>query len=123
MWKVSNIISSFVVSVFDGQVEGVVNNILFNNKKQAKYLIISRNDEEFFVLDTKDIYKLGNNTVIIKNSTVLNLMDNKEQEINLPPTSLTLLSLVKFLILLFKFSSNIPDTDAFLTLSVMSLPL
>lgn len=81
MWKVSNIISSFVVSVFDGQVEGVVNNILFNNKKQAKYLIISRNDEEFFVLDTKDIYKLGNNTVIIKNSTVLNLMDNKEQEI------------------------------------------
>lgn len=81
MWKVSNIISNFVVSVFDGQVEGVVNNILFNNKKQAKYLIISRNDEEFFVLDTKDIYKLGNNTVIIKNSSVLNLMDNKEQEI------------------------------------------
>ncbi len=81
MWKVSNIISSFVVSVFDGQVEGVVNNILFNNKKQAKYLIISRNDEEFFVLDTKDIYKLGNNTVIIKNSSVLNLMDSKEQEI------------------------------------------
>lgn len=81
MWKVSNIISSFVVSVFDGQVEGVVNNILFNNKKQAKYLIISRNDEEFLVLDTKDIYKLGNNTVIIKNSSVLNLMDSKEQEI------------------------------------------
>ena len=59
MKKVSNIISSYVVSIYDGQIEGIVSNILFNNKKRAKYLIISQNDEQFLVLDTKDIFKLG----------------------------------------------------------------
>lgn len=81
MWKVSNIISSFVVSIYNGQVEGVVNNILFNEKRQAKYLIISQNDEQFWVLDTKDIYKLGEGAVIIKNSNMLNMITNKELEI------------------------------------------
>ena len=81
MWKVSNIISSFVVSVFNGQIEGVVSNILFNEKKHAKYLIISQNDEQFLVLNTSDIYKLGDGAVIIKNSDCLNLMSNMELEI------------------------------------------
>lgn len=81
MWKVSNIISSYVVSVFNGQIEGVVSNILFNEKRQAKYLIISQNDEQFWVLDTANIFKLGEGAVIIKNSDCLNLMESKELEI------------------------------------------
>ncbi|MBQ2864347.1 MAG: hypothetical protein IJE91_02640 [Clostridia bacterium] len=81
MWKVSNIISSYVVSVFNGQIEGVVSNILFNEKKHAKYLIISQNDEQFLVLDTANIFKLGDGAVIIKNSDCLNLMASKELEI------------------------------------------
>lgn len=36
MSKVSSIISSYVVSVFNGQIEGVVSNILFNEKKTCK---------------------------------------------------------------------------------------
>lgn len=78
MSKVSNIISSYVVSVYNGQIEGIVNNILFNNKKQAKYLVISQNDEQFLVLETKDIYKTGEGAVIIKNSDVLSLMESSE---------------------------------------------
>lgn len=78
MKKVSNIISSYVVSVYDGQIEGIVSNILFNNKKRAKYLIISQNDEQFWVLDTKDIFKLGEGAVLIKNSNVLNLLESME---------------------------------------------
>lgn len=78
MSKVSNIISSYVVSVYNGQIEGIVNNILFNNKKQAKYLVISQNDEQFLVLETKDIYKTGEGAVIVKNSDVLNLMESSE---------------------------------------------
>ena len=78
MKKVSNIISSYVVSVYDGQIEGIVSNILFNNKKRAKYLIISQNDEQFWVLDTKDIFKLGEGSVLIKNSNVLNLLESME---------------------------------------------
>lgn len=81
MWKVSNIISSYVVSVFNGQIEGVVSNILFNEKRHAKYLIISQNDEQFLVLDTANIFKLGDGAVIIKNSDCLNLMASKELEI------------------------------------------
>lgn len=78
MKKVSNIISSYVVSIYDGQIEGIVSNILFNNKKRAKYLIISQNDEQFLVLDTKDIFKLGDGAVLIKNSNVLTLLENVE---------------------------------------------
>ncbi len=81
MWNVSNIISSFVVSVYNGQIEGVVSNILFDEKKHAKYLIISQNDEQFWVLDTANIYKLGDGAVIIKNSDCLNLMKNMELKI------------------------------------------
>ena len=77
MAKVSNIISSYVVSVFNGQTEGVVSNILFNEKKKAKYLIISQNDETFLMLDTKDIYALGDGAVIIKNSQVLHMYESK----------------------------------------------
>lgn len=78
MSKVSNIISSYVVSVYNGQIEGIINNILFNNKKQAKYLVISQNDEQFLVLETKDIYKTGEGAVIIKNSDVLSIMESSE---------------------------------------------
>lgn len=81
MSKVSNIISSYVISIFDGQIEGVVSNILFDEKKKAKYLIISQNDEQFWVLETSKIYKLGEGAVIIKNATHLNLMESKELEI------------------------------------------
>ncbi len=81
MSKVSNIISSYVVSVYNGQIEGIVNNILFNNKRQAKYLVISQNDEQFLVLETKDIYKTGEGAVIVKNSDVLSLMESSELKI------------------------------------------
>ena len=81
MSKVSSIISSYVVSVFNGQIEGVVSNILFNEKKRAKWLILSQNDEQFWVLDTSKIYKMGDGAVIIKNSAALNLMESKELEI------------------------------------------
>ncbi len=77
MAKVSNIISSFVVSIYNGQTEGVVSNILFNEKKKAKYLIISQNDETFLMLDTKDIYAFGDGAVLIKNSQDLNMYENK----------------------------------------------
>ena len=77
MAKVSNIISSFVVSIYNGQTEGVVSNILFNEKKKAKYLIISQNDETFLMLDTTDIYAFGDGAVLIKNSQVLNMYENK----------------------------------------------
>lgn len=80
MAKVSNIISSFVVSIFNGQTEGVVSNILFNEDKKAKYLIISQNDETFLMLDTNDIYALGEGAVLIKNSQVLNIYENKALE-------------------------------------------
>lgn len=77
MAKVSNIISSFVVSIFNGQTEGVVSNILFNEKKKAKYLIVSQNDEAFLMLDTKDIYALGEGAVLIKNSQVMHIYESK----------------------------------------------
>lgn len=80
MKKVSNIISSYVVSIFDGQIEGIVSNILFNNKKRAKYLIISQNDEQFWALDTSNIFRLGDGAVLIKNSSVLQMMENVELE-------------------------------------------
>ncbi len=80
MAKVSNIISSYVVSLFNGQTEGVVSNILFNNKKKAQYLIISQNDETFLTLETKDIYAIGDGAVIIKNSGLLNLYESKLME-------------------------------------------
>lgn len=78
MPKVSNIISSYVVSIYDGQIEGIVSNILFDKNKKAKYLIVSQNDEQFLILKTANIYKLGNGAVLIKNSSVLELMENNE---------------------------------------------
>ncbi|MBR2467774.1 MAG: hypothetical protein IKB42_01880 [Clostridia bacterium] len=78
MPKVSNIISSYVVSIYNGQIEGIVLNILFDKKKKARYLIISQNDEQFLILNTNDIYKLGDGAVLIKNDTVLTLMETQE---------------------------------------------
>ncbi len=76
----TNIISLKVVSVWDCSIEGIVENILIENKKhKLRYLkVYNEETDATFLLSYKDIYKLSKNVVLIKNSQVLNPASNLE---------------------------------------------
>lgn len=76
----TNIISLKVVSVWDCSIEGIVENILIENKKnKLRYLkVYNEEADSSFLLSYKDIYKLSENVVLIKNSQVLNPSTNLE---------------------------------------------
>ncbi len=83
MAKISELISQYVVSLYNGKIEGVVENVLFDTTtKKAKYLVVFNYDNDAkFVLPTSKIFSVGNGAVSIRNSSALNLYDSKELEL------------------------------------------
>lgn len=84
MKKISEIISSTVISLYEGEELGYAYNIAFDYKtKKCKYLYIL-NEEENLITVAKfcDIYKIGLDCIYIKNSTLIELKDNHECELN-----------------------------------------
>ena len=88
MLKASTILGMQVISLFEGQVEGYVKNLIFSdNHKKLKRLIICNDklEENQLILDTNNIFKI-NDVILIKNKTVLlasvNEKDNSPINLN-----------------------------------------
>ena len=106
MNKLSNILGKPVISLYNGQVEGTILNAVFDKKlKKIKYLnILNENNvddtiNENRMLDTKNIYCVGQDAIIIKNNSYLeniSTLEPKIEHIN-PTNSLVYTTLGKYL--------------------------
>lgn len=94
MYKISDIISMPIISIYESEYFGIVYNILIDCKyKKIKYLcILNEKDNIPKILNVKDIYKIGNDCIFIKNKECITLQSNYEQEINKYSNPLNLLS-------------------------------
>lgn len=84
MAKVSELISKYVISLFNGSLEGVVENVLFDNtSNKAKYLVVFNETNDLtYLLPTNKIYQIGKDAVSIKNNGCLSLVESKELELS-----------------------------------------
>ena len=79
MYKVSNIISMPVISIYESKVVGYIQNLLFNSKtKKCEYVVITSPDEIEYVLHKKDINSITEDSLTSQNQSKLNLKDNEE---------------------------------------------
>ncbi len=80
----SQIISLPVISIYSGKLIGIVENILFDTKyKKCNYLVIFNEIEDLtYVLNSKNIYKLGKDCLFIKNNSEVDLFESKELELS-----------------------------------------
>lgn len=84
MLRVSEIITSPVISLYESKFHGIVYNAMFDiKKKKCKYLcVLNEEDGIQRVLDAKDIYHIGDECVFIKNNTALELECNFDSNIS-----------------------------------------
>ena len=84
MINISQLISLPLISIYDGQILGIVKNIRFNPKtNRATYAeILCEEDDSVKILNLKSVYKFGENSVLIKNKSALDLFEEKELEMS-----------------------------------------
>ena len=70
MYNTTEIISKPVINLYNGNLEGTVKNICFDNglKKAVSLILFNDSDEEESILSISKIYKIGKNAITIKNS-------------------------------------------------------
>ena len=97
MYKVSEIISTPIISLYESEYIGIIYNITFDNKqKKCKYaLILNENDNIPKIMKFSDIYKFGKECIFIKNKIWIELEDNYTLELTstLNPINLNVYSL------------------------------
>ena len=83
MNKVSEIISTPVISLYEGEYIGIIYNIIFDYKqKKCNYAcVLDEKTNIPQIIRFKDIYKIGSQCVFIKNKSCLNLFTNCEKEL------------------------------------------
>ncbi|MGN0961376.1 MAG: PRC-barrel domain-containing protein [Christensenellales bacterium] len=83
MFKVSDIISTPVISLYESEFQGIIYNIMFDVKlKKCKYLcVLNEEDGIQRMLKIKDIYQVGSECIFIRNESALELECNYESEI------------------------------------------
>lgn len=83
MKKISDIISTPVISLFESDYLGIIYNIMFDYKqKKCKYAYILNETENIpTLIKFSDFYKFGNECIFIKNKDCLDLITNYEKEI------------------------------------------
>lgn len=83
MYKVSNIISMPVLSIYESEYCGIVYNVLIDYKsKKIKYIsILNENDNIPRIINIEYLYKIGNECIFIKNKENLSLEINHEEEL------------------------------------------
>ena len=79
--QLSEILSKPVLSLYDGTNEGFVINACFNSDlKKLKYLLVSGTEQEdqetIYIIDVNNIFKIGQDAVMIKNNASLELATN-----------------------------------------------
>lgn len=83
MKKISDIISTPVISLFESDYLGIIYNIMFDNKqRKCKYAFILNEKENLpAIVKFNDFYKIGNDCIFIKNKASLDIETNYEKEI------------------------------------------
>lgn len=82
--KVTEILSKPIINLYTGEFEGTIKNICFDkNTKTAKWLIFFDDSSEIEekALQISQIYKMGTNAVVIKNSDAIYPMVSAEGDI------------------------------------------
>jgi len=80
MYKVSEIISIPVISIFESELQGIVFNMLFDSRSKKCRFACILNEEESIEksLDIIDIYQIGKDCIFVKNRTALELLSNHD---------------------------------------------
>lgn len=84
MIKLSEIISSPVISLYESEFQGIVYNAVFDAKqKKCKYLCILKEEEGIQrLLQSNDIFLVGDECLFIKNNSMLELQYNFDSNIS-----------------------------------------
>lgn len=83
MYKISNIISMPIISIYESEYFGIVYNVMIDSKyKKIKYIcILNENDNIPRLVSINDVYKIGNDCIFIKNKECVTLEINHENEL------------------------------------------
>lgn len=83
MYKISELISLPIISIYESKQLGIISNILFDYKlKKCKYAVVTDdNDCILNVIKITDIFKIGKECVFIKNKTKIQLESNCTKEL------------------------------------------
>lgn len=87
MIKVTDILSKPIISLLDGKTEGIIKNAVFDkNFKRVKYFVLFDNEElmEEKAVKLLDIYHNGENAIVVKDSSCLNLEISLKQVCDKP---------------------------------------
>ncbi len=84
MYKLSEVLSKPILSLFNGRVEGTIKTAIFDKKLQKiKYLLgfneNEQNDE--YIIPVSSIFTIGENALVVKNSSCLEPLSNFEPQI------------------------------------------
>lgn len=84
MYKISDIVSMPIISIYESEYFGIVYNIMIDCKyKKIKYLcLLNEKDNVPKIVSVKDLYKIGSDCIFIKNKNAVSLKSNFDQEIN-----------------------------------------
>lgn len=84
MIKISEIISMPVISIYEGEQQGIIFNILFDSKlKKCKFAcVLNETDKIKKVLNINHIYKIGKDCIFLKNNSILDLECNNDRIID-----------------------------------------
>jgi len=82
MFKLTELFSKPLISIFDGSFEGVIKNVFFDKTLyKLNYLEFFNDDDEIIedkIINVKDIYNMGDNAISIKNKDCVELKINNE---------------------------------------------
>jgi len=86
MYKLSEVLSKPILSLFNGRIEGTIKTAIFDKKLQKiKYFTFfnenEQNDE--YIIPSSRIFAIGENALVVKNSSCIEPLSNFEPQINL----------------------------------------
>ena len=84
MYRISELISMKVISIYEGDSIGIIKNAYFDNKlKKCKYVQVLNEEKEYMeIIKCSDIYIIGNECVFIKNKNFVDLEINCQKELS-----------------------------------------
>ena len=89
MIELNKIINKPVISLYNCQCLGLVSNCYVSKKWKCKYIEITNNNVQY-IIETSKLLSYDNDSIIIRNSAILNLKESVELQLNQCSTLLNL---------------------------------
>lgn len=88
MYYCTDLIARPVLSLYEGELIGNVSKLLFDKKlKRLLFLELVGENDNHFLLSTKNIYNIGKNAITIKNNTAVSLKIDDDGFVSCPISS------------------------------------